>query len=55
MSIDREPNDKKYALDHFKVKLLKLSEKMHTAGGKIEAERRTEILTNFIKDLKKEL
>jgi uncharacterized protein len=55
MSIDREPNDKKYALDHFKVKLLKLSEKMHTAGGKIEAERRTEILTNFIKDLNKEL
>lgn len=52
---NRELNDKIFAVDHFKVKLLKLSESMQTVGGKREAEKRTQVLLKFLDNLSYEL
>ena len=52
---ERELDDKKYALDHFKVKLLKLPATMQTKRGKLEAEKRANILVKFTEDLQLEL
>ena len=54
-SKNREPNDKKWALDHFFNKLLVLEKSMNTATGKIEAKKRTSVLKNYLNDLKKEI
>ncbi len=51
----REPNDKKWTLDHFFRKLLLLEALMSTKSAKIEAKRRTKILTNYLSELKKEI
>ena len=55
LGLNRELDDKKYALDHFKVKLLKLPATMHTKSGKTEAEKRAKVLINFTRDLQQEL
>lgn len=52
---NRELNDNLYAVDHFKVKLLKLSESMQTEKGKKEAEKRTQVLLKFLDNLSNEL
>jgi len=54
-SKNRKPNDKKWALDHFFKKLLLLEKLMNTKAGKIEAKKRTSVLKNYLKDLKKEV
>ena len=54
-SKNREPNDKKWALDHFFNKLLVLEKFMNTKTGKIEAKKRTSILKNYLTELKKEI
>ena len=51
----REPNDTKWTLDHFFRKLLLLEDLMSTKSAKIEAKRRTKILTNYLSELKKEI
>ena len=51
----RIPDDKIWTLDHFFEKLLKLEFLMNTKSGKIEAEKRTEILKDFLKQLKYEI
>ncbi len=51
----REPNDEKWALDHFFRKLLLLEALMNTKSAKIEAKRRTKILKNYLSELKKEI
>lgn len=51
----RELDDKKYALDHFFTKLLKLPQTMKTNAGKREATQRAKILTRFVEDLKGEI
>jgi len=51
----REPNDKKWTLDHFFRKLLLLEDLMSTKSAKIEAKKRTKILTNYLSELKKEI
>lgn len=51
----RELNDKLFAVDHFKLKLLKLSESMQTVNGRKEAEKRTKVLIKFLDDLSNEL
>lgn len=51
----RKPNDELWTLDHFYKKLLKLESLMNTKSGKIEAKKRTKILRNYLKTLKKEL
>jgi uncharacterized protein len=54
-SKNREPNDKKWALDHFFNKLLVLEKYMNTKTGKIEAKKRTIVLKNYLVSLKKEI
>lgn len=51
----RELNDKKFALDHFFTKLLKLKNTMNTEGAKSIATEREVVLLNFVESLKKEL
>lgn len=51
----REPDDRKYALDHFQVKLLKLPALMNTAAGRQLAEANAAYLREFLKKIKKEI
>ena len=52
---NRTPNDKIWTLDHFYRKLLKLEFLMNTKSGKIEAKKRTKVITDFLNELKKEI
>lgn len=51
----RLPNDKKYTLDHFFVKLLHIADMMNTQAAKNEANKRTEYMLTFIAQLKAEI
>ncbi|CCQ12361.1 putative two-component regulator with metal-dependent phosphohydrolase, HD region [Pseudoalteromonas luteoviolacea B = ATCC 29581] len=51
----REPDDKRYTLDHFFIKLLKIKETMHTNAAKEEATRRTQYMHEFLKELGREI
>ena len=53
--IKRRPEDKKWTMDHFFQKLLRLEGLMNTKSAKIEAKRRTKILKRYLADLKKEI
>ncbi len=52
---NRELDDKKFAVDHFYTKLLKLPEMLQTEKGKSFAVKRTKVLLKFLEDLKQEL
>lgn len=51
----RVPDDRKNVIDHFYVKLLKLSGMMHTAAGRAEGERRTRLMRQYLEALGREL
>ncbi|WP_066016051.1 phosphohydrolase [Endozoicomonas atrinae] len=51
----RALDDREYALDHFQVKLLKLSETMQTTAGRRMAERNSDYLRGYMSKLLKEL
>lgn len=51
----RKPEDKRYALDLFFTRLLKIKDSMHTPTAKKMAERRTLFLRKFLKQLELEL
>jgi uncharacterized protein len=51
----RELDDKRYSVDHFFTKLLKLPETMRTAEGKQEASRRAKIMKEYLRQLGHEL
>ncbi len=51
----REPDDKRWDLDHFFKKLLKLESGMHTETAKKLARRRSAVLRRYLSDLQKEL
>lgn len=51
----RELDDKKYALDHFKVKLLTLHQTMNTPSGKKLAKRNTQYLLHYLEKIDREL
>ncbi|HJW09247.1 MAG TPA: HD domain-containing protein [Holophagaceae bacterium] len=51
----RELDDKRYTLDHFFRKLLKLSAGMKTATGQRMAERRQRVLLDYLAALREEL
>ena len=48
MAEGRKPDDKRYALDHFQLKLLRLPAMMHTGTGRRMAEERVEYLREFL-------
>jgi uncharacterized protein len=47
----REPDDRKYALDHFQLKLLRLPAMMNTATGRRMAEARADYLREFLRTI----
>lgn len=51
----RELDDKKYSIDHFFTKLLKLPATFRTAFGKKEAQKRADYLQDFLNQLKAEI
>ena len=51
----RIPDDKIWTVDHFFQKLLKLESMMNTKSGKIEAKKRTKVLTEFLNQLQQEI
>ncbi|ESP90346.1 hypothetical protein N483_18650 [Pseudoalteromonas luteoviolacea NCIMB 1944] len=51
----REPDDKSYTIDHFFVKLLHIESQMHTEAAKKEAQRRTEFMQLFLRELGREI
>jgi uncharacterized protein len=48
-------DDKKYAIDHFPIKLLKLARSMNTEAAKQEAERRHRFMLQFLFELAQEI
>ena len=52
---DRELDDSKFAIDHFKTKLLKLPDTMKTVEGKKEAIKRARILEVYLEQWREEL
>jgi uncharacterized protein len=55
MAGEREPDDKKYALDHFQVKLLKLPALMNTMAGRRLAEANADYLREFLQKINMEI
>ena len=51
----RDLDDKKWTVDHFQTKLLKLQEIMHTESAKKIARERTRFIKLFIRQLQKEV
>jgi uncharacterized protein len=51
----REPDDRRWTLDHFQAKLLRLKDSMNTKAAQEMAEERTRFMEQFIEQLKKEL
>lgn len=52
---NREPDDRRYTLDHFYCKLLKLTETMKTEAGRAEAVKRTDYMRTFLLQLGSEI
>jgi len=53
--VNREPDERRYTLDHFHTKLFKLPAMMRTEAGKREAQRRADFLLAFQRQLLGEL
>jgi len=51
----RELDDREWTLDHFRTKLLKLKDSMHTKTAREMAQERARFMELFIKQLQKEL
>ncbi len=51
----RQPDDRRYTIDHFYTKLLRLGGMMHTASGQAEAGARTAFIQAFLDQLSSEL
>lgn len=51
----REPDDRKWNVDHFYTKLLRLESGMHTKTAKMLAGKRGAVLRQYLSDLKDEL
>ena len=51
----RELNDKENAIDHIKIKLIKIKDTMNTASAKLEAQKRFYFIETYLDQLKKEI
>ncbi|CAN5599188.1 HD domain-containing protein [soil metagenome] len=51
----RPLDDRRYAVDHFEVKLMRLASSMRTDAGKREADRRTEFMRAYMRQLRLEM
>jgi uncharacterized protein len=52
---NRALDDKSYAVDHFFVKLFKISETLQTASARIEGARRVAFMQDYLKQLQSEI
>jgi uncharacterized protein len=52
---DREPDDKKWGIDHFYKKLLQIPERLHTATARAMAVERTAAMRAFLEQLEREI
>ncbi len=52
---DRKPDDSLYTIDHFYSKLFKLPQTMQTQAGRKEAERRVDLMREYLDNLRGEL
>jgi uncharacterized protein len=52
---DRAPDDIRYAIDHYTVKLLTLADGMHTPAARQEAARRHRFMLTFLEQLCREV
>lgn len=53
--VHRPVDDLSNTIDHFYAKLLKLAETMKTAAGRAEAQKRTEFMLTFLRQLGREI
>lgn len=53
--VRRPPDDAASSIDHFYTKLLRLAATMTTAAGRAEAERRTALMREFLRQLGREI
>ena len=51
----RKPDDKAYAIDHFYAKLFKLPATMQTEAGRAEAQRRVNLMKDYLENLRREI
>ena len=51
----RELDDRRFALDHFEVKLFRLPAMMNTASGKALAERQADWMREFVEKMRQEI
>lgn len=51
----REPDERAWTIDHFYTKLLKLPETMQTEAGRVEAQRRAELMRDYLEQLRAEI
>lgn len=51
----RDPDDKRYSIDHYHTKLFRLPGMMQTASAKLEAEQRVKFMRNFLNQLGSEI
>ncbi|MDX1381797.1 MAG: hypothetical protein R3233_11780, partial [Xanthomonadales bacterium] len=52
---DREPDDTRWSLDHWQVKLSRLPGTMQTETGRAEAERRAAVMRDYLDALRREI
>jgi uncharacterized protein len=52
---NRDFDDRRYTLDHFYCKLLRLTETMKTEAGRAEAQKRTDYMKAFLQQLASEI
>lgn len=55
LAVTRTPDDKKYALDHFAIKLLKLADTLKTDSARAEGQRRTAFMREFTLQFEKDI
>ena len=55
LAMNRPPNDRQYALDHFQVKLFRLPALMNTRAGKRLAEANAAWMRDFVGKLCREI
>ncbi len=53
--LEREPDDRKFTLDHFYTKLFTLPETMQTQAGRAEAHRRADYMRNYLDQFRGEI
>ena len=53
--LERAPNDRTSAVDHFYTKLFKLKESMNTHSAKVEAAKRTDYMKEYLNQLSMEV